>query len=49
LESHKGVHFDPAVVDEFIGMIMAEGVEGNMAMRTPAMHATLLRKTVPFG
>jgi putative nucleotidyltransferase with HDIG domain len=49
LESHKGVHFDPAVVDEFIGMILAEGVEGNMAMRTPAMHATLLRKTVPFG
>ena len=49
LESHKGVHFDPAIVDEFIGMILAEGVEGNMAMRTPAMHATLLRKTVPFG
>ena len=49
LESHKGVHFDPAIVDEFIGMILAEGAEGNMAMRTPAMHATLLRKTVPFG
>ncbi len=49
LESHKGVHFDPAIVDEFIGMILAEGVEGNMAMRTPAMHATLLRKTIPFG
>jgi hypothetical protein len=30
-------------------MILAEGVEGNTVMRTPAMHATLLRKTVPFG
>ncbi len=49
LESHKGVHFDPVIVDEFIGMMLAEGVEGNMVMRTPAMHATLLRKTVPFG
>lgn len=49
LESHKGVHFDPEAVDEFLGMILVEGVEGNMAMRTPAMHATLLRKTVSFG
>ena len=49
LESHKGVHFDPVIVDEFLGMIRAEGAGGNMAMRTPAMHATLLRKTVPFG
>ena len=49
LESHKGVHFDPLVVDEFLRMIQTEGVDGNMAMRTPAMHATLLRKTVPFG
>ena len=49
LESHKGVHFDPTVVDEFLRMIQTEGVEGNIAMRTPAMHATLLRKTVPFG
>lgn len=49
LESHKGVHFDPMVVDEFLRMIQTEGVGGNIAMRTPAMHATLLRKTVPFG
>ncbi|MFQ5922104.1 MAG: HD domain-containing phosphohydrolase [Anaerolineales bacterium] len=49
LESHKGVHFDTTVVDEFLRMIQTEGVDGNMAMRTPAMHATLLRKTVPFG
>lgn len=49
LESHKSVHFDPTVVDEFIQMIGTEGVDGAMGMRTPAMHATLLRKTVPFG
>ena len=49
LESHKGVHFDPTVVDEFLRMIQTEGMQGNMAMKTPAMHATLLRKTVPFG
>jgi HD-GYP domain-containing protein (c-di-GMP phosphodiesterase class II) len=49
LEAHKGVHFDPSVVDDFIRMVKIEGADGAMAMRTPAMHATLLRKTVPFG
>lgn len=49
LESHKGVHFDPRVVDEFIRMIKLEGADGAIAMRTPAIHQTLLRRTVPFG
>jgi len=49
LEAHKGVHFDPKVVDEFIRMIQNEGVDGGIAMRTPAMHLTLLRRTVPLG
>lgn len=49
LEAHKGVHFDPKVVDEFIRMIQNEGIDGGIAMRTPAMHLTLLRRTVPLG
>ncbi len=49
LEAHKGVHFDPQVVDEFVRMIKLEGVDGAVAMRTPAIHQTLLRRTVPFG
>ena len=49
LEAHKGVHFDPKVVGEFIRMIKNEGVDGGIAMRTPAMHQTLLRRTVPLG
>jgi len=49
LESHKGVHFDPTVVSEFIRMIQSEGVDGNMSRRTPAINFTLLRMTVPIG
>ncbi len=49
LESHKGVHFDPTVVDEFIRVIQNEGVDGNTGRRMPAINSMLLRKTAPFG
>jgi adenylate cyclase len=49
LESNKGVHFDPNVVDEFVRMIRNEGPDGRVAMRTPAIHQTMLRRTVPLG
>jgi len=49
LESHKGVHFDPTVVGEFIRMIQINGVDGNKGRRTLPVNSTLLRKTVPFG
>jgi len=49
LESNKSVHFDPNVVDEFVRMIRNEGPDGRVAMRTPAIHLTMLRRTVPLG
>jgi putative nucleotidyltransferase with HDIG domain len=49
LDSHKGVLFDPDVVDEYTRMIKTEGADGAAAMRNPAIHQTLLRRTVPFG
>jgi HD-GYP domain-containing protein (c-di-GMP phosphodiesterase class II)/CheY-like chemotaxis protein len=49
LESNKGVHFDSKVVDEFVRMIRNEGPDGRVAMRTPAIHQTMLRRTVPLG
>jgi len=49
LESNKAVHFDPNVVDEFVRMIRNEGPDGRVAMRTPAIHQTMLRRTVPLG
>jgi HD-GYP domain-containing protein (c-di-GMP phosphodiesterase class II)/ActR/RegA family two-component response regulator len=49
LDSHKGVLFDSDVVDEFIRMIKTEGADGARKMPSPAIHQTLLRRTVPFG
>ena len=49
LESNKGIHFDSNVVDEFIRMIRNEGPDGRVDMRTPAIHQTMLRRTVPLG
>ncbi|MGH2621154.1 MAG: HD domain-containing phosphohydrolase [Anaerolineales bacterium] len=49
LESNRGVHFDPNAVDEFVRMIRNEGPDGRVAMRTPAIHQTMLRRTVPLG
>jgi HD-GYP domain-containing protein (c-di-GMP phosphodiesterase class II) len=49
LESNKGIHFDSNVVDEFIRMIRNEGPDRRVDMRTPAIHQTMLRRTVPLG
>ena len=49
LETNRSVHFDPRVVDEFLRMIRTEGPDRQAAMRTPAIHQTMLRRTVPLG